>query len=494
MIFARTLSLMVVGRRRCASAAAVVTAAVTLIGVFGASGNAEASNTALLRLLQVLRDRGSISAQDYEDIRRVAEATEGDAPSPSTQPALTERVAAQEKAIAEIKAATAGTPAPVVSRALSGKWYERISLRGYAQLRYSETSLADGPALEVPNDRSVNPHESFVLRRGRLVFSGDPSDHLGLYTQVDFSASTGAADFSVQMRDLYGDVWFDRAKTYRVRLGQQKIPFGWSNLQSSQNRAALERADAINSALEGERDLGATFMWASPLARQRFRDITAQGLKGSGDYGVVAVGLYAGQGPNRSDQNGAPHLVARVSYPFKLTGGQFIELGVQAYHGRFVSPTQSITIGSTTFTPGQAAAGTRDQRVAVTVVAYPQPVGVEAEWTFGRGPALAADQRSIDAESLMGGHLQLNYKGRNALGTWFPFTRWNYYDGARKFARNAPRVAVNEVDLGVEFVRWADVELTAMYTRTLRRTRTSAFPYGTTRDANRVGFQVQWNY
>jgi hypothetical protein len=33
-----------------------------------------------------------------------------------------------------------------------------------------------------------------------------------------------------------------------------------------------------------------------------------------------------------------------------------------------------------------------------------------------------------------------------------------------------------------------------MYTHTFRRTRTSAFPYGPTRNANRFGLQVQWNY
>ena len=35
----------------------------------------QAQNEALLRLLQVLRDRGSITAQEYEEIRKVAEAS-----------------------------------------------------------------------------------------------------------------------------------------------------------------------------------------------------------------------------------------------------------------------------------------------------------------------------------------------------------------------------------------------------------------------------------
>ena len=472
---------------------------VAAASVFGLTRPAEAAaNPALLRLLQVLRDKGSISAQEYEEIRAVAESPEAPVTpgqgAPPAGEALAARVAVQEKEIADLTAATSGTPAPVVGRALAGKWYERLAFRGYTQMRYTEVIDGNGPAVEVPADRSANANESFVLRRGRVVMSGDVADHLSLYAQSDFNGSTGAADFSVQMRDLYGDVWLDQGKTFRVRLGQSKVPFGWSNLQSSQNRGPLERADAFNSAVEGERDLGAAVMWASPTARQRFRDLVAQGLKGSGDYGVAAVGLYSGQGLNRSDQNGDPHAVARVSYPFKLQSGRFLELGVQAYTGRFVVPTQAVPAGGSSVTPTQPSAGVIDQRVGVTAVVYPQPFGVEAEWTLGRGPELSSDARVLESRRLHGGYVQVNYRAVNGAGSWFPFARWNYFDGARKFARNAPRTEVNEIDLGVEFARWAEVELTGVYTRTIRRTRTSTFPYGLTRDANRVGLQLQWNY
>jgi hypothetical protein len=472
----------------------VVLAISLVLGGVQASAAADSTNAALLRLLQVLRDRGSITAQEYDEIRLAAGAP--DVPPEATPAAagLAARVAEQEKALAEVKAATEGTPAPVVSRALAGKWYERISLRGYTQFRRQEVTSERGAVLEIPADRSASPNESFMIRRGRFIFSGDLSDHLSLYAQSDFNASTGAPDFSLQMRDLYGDIAFDKAKAWRVRLGQSKVPYGFVNLQSSQNRAPLERPDALNSGVEGERDLGASLMWASPTARQRFRDLVSQGLKGSGDYGVAAVGLYSGQGLNRSDQNGQAHVMARVSYPFRTPGGQFYELGVQAYRGRFVSPTQPITTGGVTFTPVQPGDGALDQRVALSAVVYPQPIGLEAEWTFGEGPELSADLRTIQERRLHGGYVQLHYRTRNTAGTWFPFARWQYYDGGRKFGRNAPHDEVNEVDFGLEFARWAEVEITGVYTRTLRRTRTSTFPFALTRDANRLGLQVQWNY
>lgn len=468
-------------------------ASVMVTAMLAVSRQAEASNDALLRLLQVLRDRGSITAQEYEEIRKVAET------EPQSQPEVLaaspeERVSVQGKSLAGLKSQADVPTPPPVTPAPAGGWYERIGFRGYTQFRFSEVISHEGPELEVPNDRSVNENESFMIRRGRVVLSGDVTDRMALYAQADFNGSSGSADYSVQMRDLYGDIVLDRSKAFRVRVGQSKVPFGWVNMQSSQNRGPLERPDAINSAAEGERDLGAFLMWTPAAARQRFRDITAQGLKGTGDHGVITAGAYAGQGANRSDQNGTPHVLARVDYPFELTGGQFVELGIQGYYGRFVAPTQSISLGTASVVPVQDPRGVVDQRVALTAIWYPQPVGVESEWTFGRGPELSGDFQSIGSRSLNGGHVQLNFRHRNHFGTWFPFTRWNYYSGGRKFARNAPRSKVNELDLGLEFAKWAEVELSAMFTRTFTRTRTGSFPYAQTRDANRLGVQVQWNY
>ena len=456
-------------------------AAIILCGWTTAAFAAEGQNDALLRLLQVLRDRGSITAAEYDEIRLVATAAAPAAAAPTPAPAP--------------PAAPATTDlGPAVNKALAGKWYEKIGLRGYSQFRYSDVLAQEGLPIEVPADRSVNPNESFVLRRGRFVFSGDATERLNLYAQMDFNGSTGAADFSLQMRDLYADVALDKHKAWRIRLGQSKVPYGFVNMQSSQNRAPLERPDGINTAVEGERDLGASVLWASPEARKRFRDLTGLGLKGSGDYGVVSFGAYGGQGLNRSDQNHQVHLFGRVQYPFKLSNGQYFELGVQGYRGRFVSPTQAITSGGATFTPVQRADGELDTRVAGTFVWYPQPVGLEAEWNVGKSPALSTDFRTIGNDTINGGYLQLNYRLHNTSGNWFPFTRWNYYDGARKFARNAPREKVNELDFGLEFAHWSEIELTGMFTHTFTRTRTGAFPYGDATKGNRVGLQVQWNY
>ncbi len=480
---------MLIRRPRCASL--LLASVLVLLASPPAFAQTPVDGDVLAKLLLILKDRGSITPAEYDELRLLA-AGSTPAPAPPPDRAVVPPAIQTREGAAGVNAqkgnAEPSRPAP------APKWYDRIGLRGYTQFRLTETFSGVGEPVEVPADRSVNDGESFMIRRGRFVLSGDLSDHVALYAQSDFNGSTGAPDFSVQMRDLYADIAFDKAKTFRVRVGQSKVPFGFVNMQSSQNRAPIERPDALNSAVEGERDLGAYMMWAPARTRQLFRDLVSRGLKGSGDYGVVTVGAYGGQGLNRSDQNGQLHWLARATYPFTLASKQIVEFSVQGYTGKFVVPTQANSIAGASVTPTRPAEGQTDHRVAVSAIWYPQPLGFEAEWNIGTGPVLSDDGRSIETDRVNGGYLQLHYRHAGTSGTWFPFTRWQYFDGGRKFARNAPRNAVNEVDLGLEFSRWADVELTLMYTHTLKRLRTSTYPYGAARDAERVGVQVQWNY
>ncbi len=50
------------------------------------------------------------------------------------------------------------------------------------------------------------------------------TDRLSVYVQSDMMASTGATDFSLQVRDLYADFALDSAKAFRLRLGQSRFP------------------------------------------------------------------------------------------------------------------------------------------------------------------------------------------------------------------------------------------------------------------------------
>ena len=100
-------------------------------------------------------------------------------------------------------------------------------------------------------DRSISATTgTFSIRRARLIIAEDVSDHLRLYFQSDFAnnpADSSPNTFFAQIRDLYGDIYVDKEKVHRFRIGQSKIPWGFEEMQSSGNRIPLDRSDAIDS-------------------------------------------------------------------------------------------------------------------------------------------------------------------------------------------------------------------------------------------------------
>jgi hypothetical protein len=367
-------------------------------------------------------------------------------------------------------------------------WYERLSLRGYTQVRYNRL-LETNPDLTCAQcDRSIGRGNGFLIRRARLVLSGDVHPRVSIYIQPDLASESSGQLHFAQLRDAYFDVFLDSAKTFRLRVGQSKVPFGFQNLQSSSNRVPLDRDDGLNSGVPNERDLGVTAYWSTPVARQRFRVLTDSGYKGSGDYGVVGFGLYNGQTANRPEQNNGQHAVLRVTYPFRLPGGQFIEAGVQGYTGRFVIPASQRTAG--------LAAPTEfdDRRVAASLIVYPQPLGFQAEWNVGRGPSFTREGApTIRDARLNGGYAMLMLRTQPHGQVLTPFTRAQYFDGGKKLETDARHHRVRELESGVEWLPFSAFELTASYVAADRRTSDAAAP-----DARERGrflrLQAQFNY
>ncbi|MFM7209538.1 MAG: porin [Verrucomicrobiota bacterium] len=399
-------------------------------------------------------------------------------------------ITAEERAQALQQAAIAKLNSPKET-----PWYDKLSMDGYTQVRFTE-QLNDAAYLtgSLPADRSVNKDESFVIRRGRFKISGDVG-RVYLYSQLDFAANNGGTTFALQARDLYADVSLDEAKEHRVRIGLSKVPYGWVNLQSSQNRLSMERPEALNSAVEGERDQGLYYMYASKESRDLFKSLVKDGLKGSGDYGVFTVGGFGGSGLNRADNNGEPHLLARLSYPWKSDSGQIYEAGVGAYSGRFKVTTDGARTANTlAANPGAVSDGFKDRRAFATFVMYPQPFGIEAEWTTGQGPQMDDAATIVNLGSLQGGYIMANYRIVSGLSEYIPFIRWNYFDGARKFATNAPKMCVNEIDIGVEWQWRKECELTLMYTMSNERSNSSTTAPAIITDSRRLALQLQFNY
>ena len=347
-----------------------------------------------------------------------------------------------------------------------GKWYDNISVRGYVQARYNRLFETNEKLKCEQCDRSWGEDGGFFLRRVRVIFFGQVHERVYFYIQPDFASSASPTGLHFgQIRDAYFDVGFDRKNQFRARIGQSKVPYGFENMQSSQNRLPLDRNDALNSAVANERDLGVFFYWAPDKIRKRFSSLVADGLKGSGDYGVVALGVFNGQTANKPELNNLPHAVARVSYPIKIGKKQIIEPGIQAYTGKYPLASDLITKG----TKVRSDFTYMDERVGGTVVMYPQPIGITAEYNIGRGPEFNTATDSIENRNLTGGYVMVNAMLKWKKQVFFPFARAQYYNGGKKFELDARSYTVNEYEIGVEWQPIKNFEFVAMYTISKRR-------------------------
>jgi len=347
----------------------------------------------------------------------------------------------------------------------SKKWFESMSIRGYAQVRYNRL-LETNPDLKCEQcDRSWGDDGGFFLRRMRIIWYGQIGKQVYFYVQPDFASATSSTSLHFgQLRDAYFDVGLDKKNEFRFRIGQSKVPFGFENMQSSQNRLPLDRNDALNSAVANERDLGVFFYWAPEKTRKLFSSLVKDGLKGSGDYGVFGLGLYNGQTANKPDLNDRPHIVARLSYPFVI-GNQIIEPGVQAYSGKYVLAKDQISTGVHCVEDRSYT----DQRVAASFVLYPKPFGIQAEYNIGKGPEFDKNTDSIAVRNLHGGYATLSYMTKFKNAVIIPFVRYQYYRGGKKHELDARSYRVNELELGVEWQPSQYFELVAMYTVSTRQ-------------------------
>lgn len=381
-------------------------------------------------------------------------------------------------------------------------WFERLSLRGYTQLRVNEFLSGDARApdgrsrLRSVHDSGITDKNNFTFRRVRLILQGDIHERVFIYLQPDFAVNVNNQAGSeprgnfAQLRDAYADVYLDDEHRSKLRFGQQKVPYGWENLQSSQNRLTLDRSDAINSALPGERDIGMTYYF-TPWPVQKIWDRLAKdGQKLFGNYGAFGVGIYNGQTINRVERNNDLMVTGMMTWPFALDGlgemfkGQVLELGGSAYRNEFQPEIRAGGVSNVAFD---------DSRVGIHAILYPQPFGLQAEWNWGRGPEYDVVSRMVREKPLSGGYVQAMYRVDHSwVGPFMPYARWQTYDGGWKVATNAARLDTNEFEVGVEFQPIKPIEITLAYARMKRREA----------DERREGVaeghlfrgQVQWNY
>ncbi len=432
--------------------------------------------------------------------RPVEAASPVTAAAPVAEPAPTQLAALETRVVSlEERNATANTRSPFTSR---------FQIRGYVQTRYT-SMLGGDEGINLWSDRSVGDDQSlgdqdknFLIRRARVVLQGDIGERLSFYIQPDLASAAGTTGNVFQMRDAYSDIYLTTDRVHRIRVGQSKVPYGFENIQSSGNRIALDRNDAFNSAVKDERDLGAFYYYTPTEVQALYGEINSAGLKHSGNYGMFGFGVYNGQGSNRGDRNDSQHVVARLNYPWKLASGQYFEAGIQAYTGSYAPTTGAYrAAGDVSRTPtiaNEFLSGHDDHRVGVSAIWYPQPFGLQAEWNWGTGPELDLATNSIVEEDLEGGYVMALMKIDNDFGTFFPFVKWQYFDGANKGETNAPANDVNDLEAGVEWQIGAELELTAIYHRMNRTNLVTGNRPGRLDyqefDADALRIQLQYNY
>lgn len=365
-------------------------------------------------------------------------------------------------------------------------WTEAFVIRGYVQTRYNRLLETNAHLQCEQCDRSWGDKGGFSIRRARLTVVGNLNPRVYINLQADFASTINGTLNWGQVRDAYADIALDDAHRFRLRLGQSKLPYGFENMQSSGTRLPLDRADAINSAIINERDVGVFFYYAPAPVRELFRQLATDGRKGSGDYGVVGLGVYNGQGANFSEQDNRPQIVGRVAYPFQV-GGQIIEPGLQGYTGRYVVANHSAGVG------GATNFSYLDQRAAVSLNVYPQPFGLMAEWNLGRGPEYNPATDSIELRRLHGGYVQLYYRQKLGTQELLPFVRGQYYEGGKKFELDARRYRMREFEVGVEWQLNKNFELTTQYTISRRRFEDHIRP-NNLQNGSLLRVQAQVNY
>ena len=193
------------------------------------SGPAAATNDAMMDLLKLLKDKGSITAEEYELLTSAAKAG-------------AEQV---EGRVNEVKTLSAQMPKVETK--------DKITIGsqdGDFQWQPVGRVMADYDWVDSDKSKLGSGAE---IRRARLGMQGVLWKHWIWKAEFDF------ADATVASKDLYvgyqGDTSWGK---YNAKMGQQHVPFGLSTMSSSKYMLFTERPLLSDNVLQPGRQLGAS--------------------------------------------------------------------------------------------------------------------------------------------------------------------------------------------------------------------------------------------
>ena len=102
--------------------------------------------------------------------------------------------------------------------------------------------------------------------------------------------------------------------------------------------------------------------------------------------------------------------------------------------------------------------------MAGSLVLYPQPFGIQAEYNLGESPTFDAASDSIVDKNLKGGYVTASYRtkiGENQI--LIPFLRYQVYEGGKKHEQDARHYDIRETEIGAEWQLFKNLEVTLAY-------------------------------
>lgn len=244
---------------------------------------AQANNEAMMNLLKVLRDQGTITAENYKLLTDAAKADK------ESSDDVANKVAKVEEEASKVKITTKG------KLKFTGKNW---SFQPIGRVMWD--------AIDTDEDGSgVDDFQGTELRRARLGFQGSIYDW-GYKFEGDFATGdTSIKDAYVSYGTALGDT---RAG---IKLGQSHIPFGLNTKISSKYMTFMDRPWFADSSVSPARESGAV----ASLAAKDYKWTLATGLTN----GTLSGGS--------TDNNGSTLSVRGSFVPFMKDKNHLIQVG-----------------------------------------------------------------------------------------------------------------------------------------------------------------------
>lgn len=202
-----------------------------------------------------------------------------------------------------------------------------LTIRGRVQALAELELDPDDRGTPATGDDQYDPTVDFLVRRARLVFSGNLiSSSFSYYVQLGLAPRDMEPDLLIPLRDAY--LTWTELRDFSLRVGQMKVPFNRERVISSSALQLVDRS-LVNAELTLDRDVGI--------------QIFSNDLFGLGGYLGYQIGIFGGEGRLRINDDDAGLLyVARVQVqPF----GRFEDSYTEVDFTREERPRLSIGFG-----------------------------------------------------------------------------------------------------------------------------------------------------